>query len=40
MVGDGAGDWLVFHGVLSQEPLVHGMYVAPLHWAGAVPSVG
>ncbi|MDT0442690.1 glycoside hydrolase family 43 protein [Streptomyces johnsoniae] len=40
VVGDGTDDWLVFHGVLSEEPLVRGMYVAPLHWAGDVPSVG
>lgn len=37
--GDG-GDWLVFHGVLSEDPLVRGMYAAPLSWEDGVPSVG
>ncbi|MEO3753165.1 glycoside hydrolase family 43 protein [Streptomyces sp. B6B3] len=40
VVGDGSGDWLVFHGVLSQDPLVRGMFVAPLTWTGGLPSVG
>ncbi|MDT0264744.1 glycoside hydrolase family 43 protein [Streptomyces sp. DSM 44915] len=33
------GDWLAFHGVLSEEPLVRGMFVTPLRWDGATPSI-
>lgn len=33
------GDWLAFHGVLSEDPLVRGMYVTPLRWDGATPSI-
>ncbi|ARQ71812.1 hypothetical protein [Streptomyces marincola] len=40
VVGDGTGDRLVFHGVLSEDPLVRGMYVAPLSWTGGIPSLG
>ncbi len=40
VVSDGAGDWLAFHGVLSEDPLVRGMFVAPLSWSGGIPSVG
>ncbi|UCM86732.1 glycoside hydrolase family 43 protein [Streptomyces marincola] len=40
VVGDGTGDRLVFHGVLSEDPLVRGMYVAPLTWTAGVPSLG